>query len=462
MPKIQIFLILLFLDLPFLGLGQSDSVQIKEIRVQGNRHTKSQIITRELALQAGDWIARAEVENFCRKSRNLIFNTHLFNDVMVHSVPTDEGSIVLSIEVIEKWYIWPYPIIGFADRNFNIWWETQDINRLYAGASVQHYNFRGRAEKLKLRGLWGYTRLVEMDYEIPYLDKQKKHGLQAIAYYQSNKEVWLKTENNRLQFLFDPDQRAYKYVFGELAYLYRPKLFVRHRLGLFVEDILVSDTVLTEGANPRYLAGGRTNQTSIGIRYAFKWDKRDIAYYPLRGHFIEANVEPRYLVENRSAYLALRLNAELFHEFGKGFFGGIGARGKLSAPNEQPYALYQSLGYKYFVRGFEAYVVDGQHYGLIQSNVKYQLFNRNIQIPYVPFSQFKTAPTSVYLTAFADAGYVASTRFQEPGNTYQNTWLAGYGVGIDFATYYDRVIRIEYSCNGFGRKGLYLHFTAPI
>ena len=38
----------------------------------------------------------------------------------------------------------------------------------------------------------------------------------------------------------------------------------------------------------------------------------------------------------------------------------------------------------------------------------------------------------------------------------------GTGIGIDFVTYYDKVIRFEYGVNDMGETGLFIHFVAPI
>jgi hypothetical protein len=47
-------------------------------------------------------------------------------------------------------------------------------------------------------------------------------------------------------------------------------------------------------------------------------------------------------------------------------------------------------------------------------------------------------------------------------NDLQNSLLVGYGAGFDFTTYYDVVVRLEFSMNGMGIPGIYLHFMAPI
>ena len=40
--------------------------------------------------------------------------------------------------------------------------------------------------------------------------------------------------------------------------------------------------------------------------------------------------------------------------------------------------------------------------------------------------------------------------------------MVGYGVGLDFVTYYDKVIRVEFSTNKLNEFGFFLHFVQPI
>jgi outer membrane protein assembly factor BamA len=301
-----------------------------------------------------------------------------------------------------------------------------------------------------------------LDYEVPYLDKSKKRGIHLELGYMNNREVWYKTEQNRLQFLYDPNGRPIQQTHARLSYSYRPGIFSKHRFTLGHETIRVSDTVLLEVNNPFYLDGQKNHQSALFFHYTYKWDRRDIAYYPLKGHFLEINFEPRLLMETGNLFAGFWLNAEKFFDLGKSFYAGLGFRAKTSIMENQPYSLYQSLGYKFFVRGFEPYVVDGQHYALVQSTIKYCMFREDISLPFISIGQFKKAPTALYLSLFTDGGYVSSTQFSQFGNDYSNRWLQGFGAGLDLATYYDRVIRIEYSINNFGRKGLYLHFTASI
>jgi outer membrane protein assembly factor BamA len=436
-------------------------VVVGRIALSGNEKTKDFIVFRELDFLVGDSLELASLEDRLQKNRNRIFNTRLFNHVDIKTMLTGQ-QVEIEIRLVEKWYIWPYPVLQFADRNFNIWWESRDPERLNYGLNIYHFNFRGRGEVLKLRTLWGYTRSAGLDYEIPYLDHKKKKGLHVAASYQDNREVWFRTENNRLQFFFDPLKRAVRTFNADVSYIYRPGLYIRHIFSAGAENIHVSDTVLSEVVNPGFLAGGKKEQTSLKLWYTFKWDRRDIAYYPLKGSFLEINVEPRYLVQDKSVYFLLRWNVEKFWQLDRNVFSGASFKGKFSEPQAQPYRLMQALGYKDFVRGFEPYVIDGQSYILFQSNIKYRFLHGNFELPPVSMAQFRKVPYAVFATFYADAGYAAARHLELRGNTYRNSWLSGYGAGLDFITYYDRVMRIEYSINNFGHKGVYLHFSAPI
>ena len=47
-------------------------------------------------------------------------------------------------------------------------------------------------------------------------------------------------------------------------------------------------------------------------------------------------------------------------------------------------------------------------------------------------------------------------------NFLDNKFIFGTGIGLDFVTYYDKVLRLEYGVNDMGETGLFIHFVAPI
>ena len=63
--------------------------------------------------------------------------------------------------------------------------------------------------------------------------------------------------------------------------------------------------------------------------------------------------------------------------------------------------------------------------------------------------------------ALLDAGYVQDNFFGK-GNPLTNSWQYGYGAGIDFVTYYDIVLRLEYSFNKQLQNGFFIHLSAGI
>jgi len=46
-------------------------------------------------------------------------------------------------------------------------------------------------------------------------------------------------------------------------------------------------------------------------------------------------------------------------------------------------------------------------------------------------------------------------------NPLQSKLLWGNGISLDYVTYYDKLLRIEYSVNHLGEKGVFLHFSNP-
>ncbi|TNE78336.1 MAG: hypothetical protein EP332_14755 [Bacteroidetes bacterium] len=457
--SLRALFLLVFFNLVLFVAAQED-YRIEQIQIEGNFKTKNYIILRELNFKVGDSIPSESLAYSLEYSRNMVFNTGLFNTVEFE-VDTSVKQLSIKISVTERWYIWTFPSISYADRNFNVWWQTKDISRVNAGISIQHQNFRGRAEKLNLKLILGYRNQLEADYFVPFIDGKRSLGLQVQAGYTNARELWFRTDSNKLKFLFDPNRRAYRQGHFDLSLHIRPKLSLRHQILLGWEEIGVTDTVLNAENNPNYLAGGRDKQNSLKLFYVLKWDKRDIVYYPLKGHFIEWDLEPRYLLEAKDFHVSSRLNLEKFFGLGGNWFGGIGARSKVSF-GAQPYNLYQAIGYKYVLRGFEDYVMDAEHFVLFKSNLKYRLFNDVVKLPWIKSKFFKQAPTSIFLTLYADAGQVFSSGLYDYHNDYRNRWLSGYGIGLDIASYYDRVIRFEYSLNNLGLRQLYIHFTAPI
>ena len=71
--------------------------------------------------------------------------------------------------------------------------------------------------------------------------------------------------------------------------------------------------------------------------------------------------------------------------------------------------------------------------------------------------QFNKSHYSIYLGLFSDLGYVDDKQTAN-SNHLSNSFLWGNGISVDYITYYDKLLRIEFSINHLGEKGVFLHF----
>jgi hypothetical protein len=131
--------------------------------------------------------------------------------------------------------------------------------------------------------------------------------------------------------------------------------------------------------------------------------------------------------------------------------------------NALPYFIQSGLGYgRYFVRGYEYYVVDGQKIGLLKANLKFALLpTRVLQINQLKSEKFSKLHYAFYMNLFTDAGY-SEGKYKPDETTLSGKLLYSIGLGLDFVTYYDKVLRIEYSLNRLGESGIFVHFIASI
>ena len=146
--------------------GPDSIVTIGAISIQGNKITHEKIIYREIEFTEGDKLSQSQLDSLITESRQNLINRSLFNFVTFKKMEVD-GNIDIDVNVVERWYIWPIPIINFADRNLNAWWESKDFGRLNYGVDLRVDNFRGRMEKLNIIVQGGFDQMVAAKWTIP-------------------------------------------------------------------------------------------------------------------------------------------------------------------------------------------------------------------------------------------------------------------------------------------------------
>ncbi len=432
------------------------------IGVTGNRRTKAYVILRELAFAPGERFPAAELPERLARSRTQLGNTALFGEYAIRDSVSPEGCLYLDLDLTERWYFFPVPVFELADRNVNVWIDQfgADIGRINFGLNPTFYNLTGHKDDLEGYLQWGFTPKIELDYTRPYVGRHPNHGIGFLASYSLNRQVAYRNVDNLEAFAVF-DDFALRRFRAEARYTHRRGLYAFHTAELRFNRHRISDTVAA--LHPAFFGAGRTRQDFFSLRYTFLHDRVDFRAYPLRGHYTElaarkiglglfGDLDQWVLMARHNQYVPLPA----------GFNLGVQLIGKTALAREHPYYTIEGLGYcEEMVRGYQLLAVDGQHYALAKTNLKHKVLDFSIGNPLPGDNSYGRIPFAFWLKGFADAGYVRDAVFAE-GNDLTNTWMLGYGVGLDVVTFYDWVFRFEYAFNRLGQSGLFLAWALDL
>jgi len=468
------YLVLLFLSLLYIELvfaqsetSQADSlIIVDKVELIGNKVTIDKILYREITISEGDTLRMSDFREKLIESSENLMNTSLFNfaniqNTLISSTPTPHYSV--KVEVTERWYIFPLPILELAERNFSTWWQTKDFNMINYGLFLDWQNFRGRKEHLKVLLQFGYDEKLGFSYMVPYIDKKQRIGLSFGFTQTKNHSISYITRDNQVQRVRLNDQYAQKTYEAFLAVINRPDINQFHTLEASYNDLIFDDTIPL--LNPLFYDGKSNRAQFFKLSYFYKNDHRNYKSYPLKGYYFDLLIEKLgfgIFTDTDINVFSAKTNVRKYwklHDkwyFASGFTGRFGSKGSL------PYFTTTGLGYgRDYVRGYEYYVVDGQDYGLIKTDLKFALIpQRTTTVKFIPTDKFNKIPWAVYLSIYADAAFAPGHAYN--GNTLQNDILFGYGAGFNLVTYYDMVFRFEYSFNKMGESGFFINFIASI
>ncbi|MCD6064805.1 MAG: BamA/TamA family outer membrane protein [Flavipsychrobacter sp.] len=431
--------------------------RLRSIFITGNKQTRDKFIRREMSVEEGDLIPADTLKTVLDLNQKRIFNLSLFTEVTVQVLKVDDSTIDWHINVIEQWYIIPEIAFQLADRNFNVWWKEQDrdVRRANIGLTLKHRNFRGNLEQLSGTAQIGYTQKFGLEYFKPYVDKKQHHGLGASFFFSKNEEMFFNTDSNKLQFVRTPRNFVIRRFEAAAVYVYRPGYASKHLVELRYRDYKVADTVVT--LNPDYYAGASTEMKLLELYYRFDLNRVDNWNYPLKGFKLVGNFISRVGFRGINFQNLAYLEAGKFYNLGNKWYSANVIRARVMAPQKQPYAFRTALGIEPdYVRGYEYYVVDGAQFGLLRNTLKYELLNATIRN--IPFKYLPVLPIRLYPKIFTDFGYVIN---KFPGNSFlNNRLLYSAGIGLDIVSAYDFKLRLEYTWNHLGEKGLFLHLNS--
>ena len=429
---------------------------IRDIIISGNKKTKPYIIARELPFKTGDSVNLSELVARFGRAKELLMNTTLFHEAIVYLKRFQGYQVDIGVDVKERWYLFPIPYIKPVDRNLSEWAKQgYSFDRVNYGLKLNYNNFTGRNDKLKFWLLTGYTKQIQFQYELPYVDKALKYGVRVGFSYATNTEVNYATTNNEQMFYPDPDSPSVGIVGKQwganIDITFRPAIRTRNTLRIAYITQQVDPAVIN--LNPKYFSAQSTTLSFPEISYKLEYQNVDYIPYPQKGLQGEVGLLKRGFHNDFSMW---QLNAKGSKH---GFLSpktsySLAGSGVLRVPFDQPFINQRLFGYgDFYLRGLEKYVIDGVAAVLLKNTLRRQVFQFNIP---TPFRSHDNIPFKIFLKTYADAGY---TYNKHPNsNTLGNKMLYTGGFGVDVLTFYDLSFKFEYSFNQMGQSGFFLHF----
>lgn len=426
----------LFLNTLFIILvGYNLQSQIiDKIVITNNHKTKYWIILRELIVKEGDTLSFDDTVTLNRCKENL-YNTHLFNDIIFTDTLIDSKRTII-INVGERWYFWPYPVLEQSDGNFASFLRNENYSHLNYGVILTKHNFRGRKEDLSIKLRLGFRQQIALNYTAPMISE----NLDYIGYFFEiaqfrQKSFFYNIENRRYVYsTFD------KYLFIEnklsTGLIFRPHLNTKHNLLYTLQNFNIKDSTVT--SNPEFV--GKTNSRTLWhtISYLLEYSSLDYNLYPTNGRALSLLISSA-LSTKQEHWEKVRISYQQHFPLAATFTYSSSYTTEYY-PWAQPYiALYQNIIGSHYFRGYEDEVWQPQ--AMIGSRQQFMwnfLKKQKFYFEKIPAKKFNKPFLSLYFTTFVDGGTVWT---KKPDKNH--IFTAAFGCGLDIVSYYDLIFRIE-------------------
>lgn len=432
---------------------------IREIFITGNKRTRNPTVLRELSFHQNESYPLNEIIEKFYKAKEQLMNTGLFRRVEVSLRSLQDHNVYVSIEVEEKWYLYPLPFVNVVDGKFSKWWNEKGhrLDELNYGIRLTQNNLSGRNDQLFIYLMGGYTNQVEIDYKRLYLDKSLKWYANLSIAFGREREVNYATMYNKQVPVKNSNDYLHNFTQFNVDVTYRPAIKTRHIFSFGWIYDSVADTVLK--LNQYYYPSERAIRYPA-FAYTFSYTDFDFNPYPTKGLAAEFSIGKSGITLPVNMW-QLQAKASKFWHIGEKNFFNLKAIGLIKLPFDQPYILQQFLGSNgLYLQGYEKYMIDGVAGGLVKAAIIHPVLKTAIPIPNNKVSsKFKfvsSIPIKIFAKAYVDAGYVYNPNY-EPYNSLNNKVLCSTGVGLDVIVFTDFVFKIEWSLNQLGQNGLYLH-----
>jgi len=447
----------------FAGADTSINICICEIKITGNRRTRENIIRREMQLRVGDSVTIGSLNTELQLLQQQVYNTNLFLEVKPVLSLTAPDAVSVSLQLKERWYIFPIPKFQLIDRNINEWLHRYDgdLNRVVYGVKFTHYNLTGHRDLLRLTLLNGFTRNVAVSYFKPVSNKSLNNGFSLNVGVLQNREFIYRIDSANKPLLFNNGQFSRKQFTAGIGYNYRKNIRGTHYFNINYTRISVADSLIDPKYNPDYFRDAVSQKSFFDFIYTYQYVNTNNITYPLKGTTGTLRINKRGLgLSGGVNMFSVEGHYNRYWALPQEWYLSWQLSAKTTLPFNQPYINQRSLGYSDVnLRGLELYVVDGVAFGMSRQTLRKKLFTLNIRTP-LKSDKYRVVPFTVFAKTYGDLGMVYNRDVLR--TQLNNRLLYTGGFGIDILSIYDANLRIEYSFNQLGKNGLFLQVQSAL
>ena len=455
MSRLRIYISTFLLCLPFIFFAQNaDNYTLSDIEIVGNKWTRDYVILRELNFKVGDTGTAVFFQSIVEENLERIKSLGMFNDVKLDFIPINSKEYKCELIVIENWYIYPSVILELSDRNFSDWWinHDHDLSRINYGGRLDHINLTGNRDKLIAQLQFGFRKKYELVYNLPYLTKDGKWGMELSTFYATQDQIAYKTENNRTVFgdLGNKETLLKRFRAGA-AVFYRPTIYDHHAFRLEFHNNNV-DPYVTNDLNPDYFLNGQTGIKFFMFNYHYTYDKRISQFYPIGGYLVFADFKKEGLkIFDEYNNTALAIGGEYYKTLSPKWIFGTSFKAKMNLDRRTvSFANNTGLGWgDDSLIGYAVYVIDGTDYFYSKNNFRYKLINYDWDMSsWMPLRQFKQMNIQVHNRLYFETAYVNDPTYRiDYNNTFNNRWLFSYGTAIDVIGFNNNMASFHFGLN---------------
>jgi len=405
---------------------------VGEVLINGNEKTRAFVILREMSLRPGEEITREKLDY----DRERIYSLRLFNRVQVRAAPAGSGKANIMVEVNERWYIFPFPILGIRDR---------DWGKVFYGAGVAHNNFRGRNEKLFASVVLGYDPAISLFYRNSFLGDEGTWFMDAKTAYSR-----VRNRSPQVEALLGGYEERH---FSFLSNIGR-RLGRHHSIwagaGYRVVDVPNRDSLTTVTGD------GSDGFPTASLGYRF--DTRDLQEYPSVGTMVGISVTKFGVPGNEPDFFRIGTDVRHFLPLPAGFVLAGRLFTDIAGGNRIPSYNRVYFGYSERIRGHFTEVTEGENRAGATIELHFPILQpRYLRVDPLP-EGFNLWRFGIGAALFGDAG---STWFRGTKFSVANL-VKGYGGGIHLLLPYSGVLRFEYAWNEFRRGEFILDLGAAL